>query len=196
MGGGDYSSSFPSSLSQNSSFPGSTYKAYGLDQRGARFTGRRLGVLIFCVLVVVILAIWGWGSYTGEEVMGDRSEPETQESQDPYDTEQEAEGNGENLEPGTNSTPLESEKEGQQTPPEQETAPTGSSSVEQSDKSPSSDSYGQDSRVYTVQNGDNLSKIAQKMLGDSRRYKEILDLNGMSSPNQIKVGQEIKIPVR
>lgn len=52
-----------------------------------------------------------------------------------------------------------------------------------------SDSYSD----YIVKSGDSLSKIAQKFLGNSQRYKEIMDLNGLKS-TVIRIGQELKIP--
>ena len=167
---GDYSASFPASLSQETSFPGSTYKAYGLDRRESRFTGRRLAILLLSIVVVVILAIWG--SYTGEQKLDDHSEPQAQEPQSLDNTEQ-----------GEGYIPNEEDD----VPAEQEGAP--SETVEQNGDR-------QSSKVYTVQVGDNLSKIAKKTLGDSKRYKEIMDLNGISSPSQIKVGQELKIPAK
>lgn len=47
--------------------------------------------------------------------------------------------------------------------------------------------------VYTVQSGDTLSSIAQKELGDSSRYQEIANANGIQDVNNISVGQTLKI---
>ena len=47
---------------------------------------------------------------------------------------------------------------------------------------------------YTVQPGDTLGKIAAKTLGAAGRYMEIAKANGMDDPNQIRVGQVLKIP--
>lgn len=47
--------------------------------------------------------------------------------------------------------------------------------------------------VYTVQSGDTLSSIAQKELGDSSRYQEIVDLNNIQDANTISVGQVLKL---
>jgi LysM repeat protein len=50
------------------------------------------------------------------------------------------------------------------------------------------------SRQYTVKNGDTLAGIAQKTLGSSARWKEIAQLNGISDPNAIHVGQRLTLP--
>ena len=49
-------------------------------------------------------------------------------------------------------------------------------------------------QTYTVVAGDTLGKIAQKLLGKSGRYKEIMEANGMTS-TMIKPGMILKIPV-
>lgn len=48
--------------------------------------------------------------------------------------------------------------------------------------------------VYTVQPGDTLGDIAQQFLGNSGRYTEIAQANGITNPNLIEVGQELSIP--
>ena len=179
---GSYSSSFPSSLSQENSFPGSTYKAYGLDRREARFTGRRLGILVLALVVVIILAIWGTSS--GGDEIGDLSEPDEAQELQPLDNTEQGEGIGTEGEQQSGS--------GQE--PVQDSAPAAS--TEQLGESPPSTPSEQASNTYIVQTGDNLSKIARKTLGDPARYKEIMDLNGITSPSQIKVGQELKIPAK
>jgi nucleoid-associated protein YgaU len=47
---------------------------------------------------------------------------------------------------------------------------------------------------YTVQPGDNLSKISQKFYGDANRYMTIAKANNLQDPNKIKAGQELIIP--
>jgi len=47
--------------------------------------------------------------------------------------------------------------------------------------------------AYTVEKGDSLWGIAQKMLGGGARDPEIMSLNGLSSP-RIHAGQVLKIP--
>jgi nucleoid-associated protein YgaU len=51
-------------------------------------------------------------------------------------------------------------------------------------------------RTYTVVAGDNLSKIAKKLLGDANRWREIHQLNAdtVKNPNLIHPGQVLKIP--
>ncbi len=51
-------------------------------------------------------------------------------------------------------------------------------------------------RTYTVQKGDTLWSIAQRFLGDGKRWREIIDANpGMDPvPANLKVGQVITLP--
>ncbi len=49
-------------------------------------------------------------------------------------------------------------------------------------------------RQYVVLKGDNLGTIAQKLLGTSKRMREIVELNGLKDPDDIRVGQSLKIP--
>ncbi|MFK7883431.1 MAG: LysM peptidoglycan-binding domain-containing protein [Phycisphaerales bacterium] len=51
-------------------------------------------------------------------------------------------------------------------------------------------------REYVVQRGDYLGNIAADMLGSSKRVSEIVELNGLKDPNDIRVGQKLKIPAR
>lgn len=51
-------------------------------------------------------------------------------------------------------------------------------------------------RTYTVKRGDSLAKIAQAQLGSSRRVADLLKLNGLSDPDDIKIGQVLKLPAR
>ncbi len=46
---------------------------------------------------------------------------------------------------------------------------------------------------YTVQRGDTLRQISQKTLGDPEKYKQIMQLNGLSNSN-IYPGQTLRIP--
>jgi len=53
---------------------------------------------------------------------------------------------------------------------------------------------GGDEQTYTVASGDNLSHIAKRFYADAGKYTEIASANGISDPNLIKVGQELKLP--
>lgn len=51
---------------------------------------------------------------------------------------------------------------------------------------------------YTVQKGDNLSKIAKNLLGDANAWKRIFEANRdvLDNPDKIFPGQTLKIPSR
>ncbi|MGC1548682.1 MAG: LysM peptidoglycan-binding domain-containing protein [Rhodanobacter sp.] len=53
-------------------------------------------------------------------------------------------------------------------------------------------------QTYTVQSGDNLSKIAKQFYGNANAYQQIFDANRdqLSSPDRIKPGQVLKIPAK
>lgn len=53
-----------------------------------------------------------------------------------------------------------------------------------------------ESRFYTVQKGDTLSKIAKEMYGNANEYNKIFEANRplLSDPNKIYVGQVLRIP--
>ena len=53
---------------------------------------------------------------------------------------------------------------------------------------------GGDDQPYTIQSGDNLSKIAEKFYGAASKYQTIAQHNGISNPDHIQVGQSINIP--
>ena len=50
--------------------------------------------------------------------------------------------------------------------------------------------------IYTVQSGDNLSKIAKAYYGEAKEWRQIFEANKdtLSDPDKIKPGQELKIP--
>ena len=50
-------------------------------------------------------------------------------------------------------------------------------------------------RIYLVQKGETLWGIATKELGDGKRHKEIMALNGLTS-DKIFVGQRLKLPAK
>jgi nucleoid-associated protein YgaU len=47
---------------------------------------------------------------------------------------------------------------------------------------------------YTVQPGDNLSKISKHFYGDANKYMDIAKANNLEDPDKIKVGQKLVIP--
>lgn len=49
-------------------------------------------------------------------------------------------------------------------------------------------------QTYTVKDGDSLTSIAARKLGDSKRWREIADLNNIRNPRSIKVGQVLRMP--
>ena len=51
-------------------------------------------------------------------------------------------------------------------------------------------------RTYTVQPGDNLSKISKQFYGDANRYMKIFEANKdkLSDPDKVRVGTELVIP--
>ena len=53
----------------------------------------------------------------------------------------------------------------------------------------------ENSFVYTVEYGDTLWGLAQKYLGDGRRYSEIVELNNLGKFPLITNGMQIRIPV-
>ena len=54
--------------------------------------------------------------------------------------------------------------------------------------------FRQTDQTYTVQPGDNLSKISKQFYGDPNKYKKIVDANKLEDPDKIKAGQQLIIP--
>jgi nucleoid-associated protein YgaU len=54
----------------------------------------------------------------------------------------------------------------------------------------------QEPQTYTVQPGDTLSKISQKLYGDASRYMEIYYANRdkIEDPDKLDVGWQLSIP--
>ena len=48
---------------------------------------------------------------------------------------------------------------------------------------------------YTIQVGDNLSKVSKLFYGDQNKYEAIAKANNLADPDKIQAGQTIKIPV-
>ena len=44
-------------------------------------------------------------------------------------------------------------------------------------------------KTYTIKKGDTLGKIAKRFYGNSSKYKIIAEVNNISNPDKIKVGQ-------
>jgi len=55
---------------------------------------------------------------------------------------------------------------------------------------------GQESRTYTVQSGDTLSKISRQFYGDANQYMRIYEANHdqLKDPDKIRPGQKLVIP--
>jgi nucleoid-associated protein YgaU len=55
---------------------------------------------------------------------------------------------------------------------------------------------GQQTRMYTVQSGDSLSKISRQFYGDANQYMKIFNANRdrLSDPNKVQTGQQLVIP--
>ena len=53
-------------------------------------------------------------------------------------------------------------------------------------------------QTYSVKSGDTLSKIAKQFYGDAGQYMKIFEANRdtLKNPDQIQVGQELKIPAQ
>lgn len=49
-------------------------------------------------------------------------------------------------------------------------------------------------QVYTIQPGDNLSKISKYFYGNANKYMDIAKANGLADPDKIKAGQKLTIP--
>jgi len=52
----------------------------------------------------------------------------------------------------------------------------------------------QGDQMYVVKPGDNLSKISRHFYGDANQYLKIARANNLDNPDQIKTGQQLKIP--
>lgn len=54
---------------------------------------------------------------------------------------------------------------------------------------------GQD-QTYTIQAGDNLSKVSKLFYGNPNHYQAIADASNLDNPDKIQVGQEVTVPVQ
>ena len=73
--------------------------------------------------------------------------------------------------------------------------PASSGKVAKSDeRKPSQPARTSGGRTYVVRNGDSLSRIAARELGEAGRWTEIRDMNPGLDPNRLKVGASIQLP--
>lgn len=183
------SSNFPSSVYREEPFADSVHKNYARSKSGRKMSSSWLVVIITLVCGILALSIWSSLTDNNEDI-NDLSETIKQEtepvSQEGLETQIEADP----------ETKLEAQG---LTREKTTTAPSPNNNGDE--VAPSSPSkQGQPSVavtapiVYTVQAGDNFYKIAQKTLGDKKRFDEIIKLNNISSNSQLKIGQELKIP--
>lgn len=60
-----------------------------------------------------------------------------------------------------------------------------------------SDAGAEHERTYTVASGDTLSEISQRLLGTSKRWREILDMNDeLDDAESLRVGMTLRVPSR
>ena len=50
-------------------------------------------------------------------------------------------------------------------------------------------------QAYTIQSGDNLSRISKLFYGSPNKYEKIVQANQIENPDKIRIGQTITIPV-
>ncbi|HUU82160.1 MAG TPA: LysM peptidoglycan-binding domain-containing protein [Phycisphaerae bacterium] len=85
-------------------------------------------------------------------------------------------------------------------PPLRERAPEGAQSAEPSTTSPTSDNPlpAEPPRTYVVRKGDTLMGIADRLLGDWKRWREILELNRdrLAQAERLRIGMVLKVPPR
>ena len=54
---------------------------------------------------------------------------------------------------------------------------------------------GGDSQEYTIQAGDNLSKVSKLFYGNPNHYGKIAEASGIENPDKVKVGETVTVPV-
>ena len=62
------------------------------------------------------------------------------------------------------------------------------------EEDPTEDAVSGEGETYTVESGDTLFGIAEKVYGDARKADLITDANNLSSDTPLRVGQELIIP--
>lgn len=73
-------------------------------------------------------------------------------------------------------------------------APSAAPKVASSKPSAPSPRPASGGRSYTVRSGDTLSRIAQRELGSSRRWRELVELNPGLDPARLLAGTKIRVP--
>ena len=48
---------------------------------------------------------------------------------------------------------------------------------------------------YTIEAGDNLSKVSKLFYGNPNHYSKIAEASGIDNPDHIRAGQEVTVPV-
>jgi nucleoid-associated protein YgaU len=54
---------------------------------------------------------------------------------------------------------------------------------------------GGDSAEYTIQPGDNLSKVSKLFYGNANHYQAIAKASNIANPDKIQVGQKVTVPL-
>ncbi|PID56443.1 hypothetical protein CSB45_11360 [candidate division KSB3 bacterium] len=49
-------------------------------------------------------------------------------------------------------------------------------------------------KVYTIRSGDSLFQIARKFYGDGEKYRNLASYNGLSDPDNLRVGMKLRLP--
>ena len=75
-------------------------------------------------------------------------------------------------------------------------APTAQQAVEETRRNPVREVVSppvSDEDIHVVRKGETLSSIAKDRLGDARLAGEIARLNGISDPNELDIGQRLRL---
>jgi LysM repeat protein len=54
---------------------------------------------------------------------------------------------------------------------------------------------GGQAQTYTIQSGDNLSKVSKIFYGNANHYEAIAKASNISDPDKIQAGQQVTVPV-
>ncbi len=200
----NFSSPFSSTddFPKSSPFPDSSYDDYKLGGASRFFLSR---VSILGILGIVVLLIALWVIFTSDEPVDNApiSTPAIEENSD-FDTQSDQSETQDTIVPiqeGTDGLQNEEKPSSNSQPvsdpinPEDKTNTEGTSpSQGQPTTTTTQAESSQPSKTYIIQAGDTLRNIARKTLGNSERYKEIMQLNSIRNPADIRVGQQLRIP--